>query len=203
MADGRRQTCHGRFYERGELIMPMEYPLLGSSIGRSKKLHGPSGTGTLGGYISVDGEIMAITNHHVVFGAFRMEAYPSAKEETDKTTYTILQPSENDLDAQIERLNFRMGRLKEDEKGPTAYGNEKEEMAEVTSELRDLGKWTHEKSIIGSVWNSSGIRVREVDKPGRFRMDWALLKLNNASRFTEPNKFSNEVTQFATCLWTT
>jgi hypothetical protein len=62
------------------------------------------GTGTLGGYILVDGKAMGLTNHHVAFGKKRLEGFPTADEANTGMSYACLQPSPIDLKRRVKQL---------------------------------------------------------------------------------------------------
>lgn len=92
MTEGQRTTNEECEAWSERLPMPIHYPYIGSSIARE----GSKGVGSLGGYIQIDGEIMGLTNYHVAFGD-RLEAFPTAEEESSGVTYKMLQPAERDL----------------------------------------------------------------------------------------------------------
>jgi hypothetical protein len=73
--------------------MPTKYPHISASIA----LDGSKSVGTLGGYVEIDGEIIGITNHYVPLGAYRIEAFPTAEEESTSKTYIFLQPAATNL----------------------------------------------------------------------------------------------------------
>ncbi|CZR61607.1 uncharacterized protein PAC_11504 [Phialocephala subalpina] len=79
-----------------------DIPLVGSSIALSGENHNIKvGTGSLGGYVLVDGKKYGLTCHHVCFGRNRMESYPSRSEAASATKYKIGQPAPLDLEQTI------------------------------------------------------------------------------------------------------
>ena len=209
MTEGRRTTNEDTS-GIGELPMPIQYPHIGSSIGRKDS----EAIGTLGGYVQIDGEIMGITNHHVAIGT-RLEAFPTAEEELSGVTFEILQPAERDLHTRIascevdleEELNEATAKRK---KEPTSsYEVENKELQiqkrqirlkELEIQLKELRSWTPERCVLGSVWKTSGLRAREAEKFRCFRLDWALIKLSNTSRFQDPKNLVNEVKMVASYI---
>jgi hypothetical protein len=80
----------------------------------------------------------------------------------------------------------------QDKKGLT--DDQARQLASITKELEKIKSWwTPERSILGKVFKSSGIRARHGPKYRRFRLDWALIELDNPERFTEAGEFVNEV----------
>jgi hypothetical protein len=67
-----------------------DYPHIGSSIEISLQDGSTSIIGTLGGYIIVDGQAMGLTNHHVAVGASRLDAFPTADEESSGISYAAI-----------------------------------------------------------------------------------------------------------------
>ena len=199
MTEGRRAT-NNEVHERGQpLPMPTEYPHIGASI----VLDGSTAVGTLGGYIQIDGEIMGITNHYVPFGEFRVEAFPSAEEGSSGKTYTFLQPADVDLQRRIEDCEAEI-RLNTQRQFTMGYSSSRaEDIKKHQSEIEKLKSWTPERSILGTVWKTSGLRARKAEIKRRFRLDWALIKLVNPERFKDPKNFVNKVRIVAFCNSTT
>jgi hypothetical protein len=193
MTEGRR-TTNGDTIWGGQLPMPIQYPHIGSSIARK----GSEGVGTLGGYVQIDGEIMGITNHHVAFGS-RLEAFPTAEGESSGVTCEMLQPAERDLHDSItsyeEELDAVTG---EHIQEPTSSREAK--ITKLQLQLEELKSWKPEMCLLGSVWKTSGVRARIAEKPLRFRLDWALIKLDNTSRFPDPKNLVNKVKIVASCI---
>ena len=145
----------------------------------------------------VDGVVMGLTNHHVAFGDDRLEAFPTI-EETSTAAYTFMQPAEGDLEDRITEHKNRLEaieELNEDQNSP-AYDME---ITSISTLLPMLESWTSEKCILGTVWRSSGIRAREGIMNRRSRLDWALIKLDNPKRFSEYDRFINEVRLLIYC----
>ena len=174
------------------ILDPTQYPLIGSSIAISRKEKVSAGHGTLGGYVLVDGVIMGLTNHHVAVGDSRVEAFPIVKEEISRASYHFMQPAEGDLEERKDDHVTRLQTLKDFQaaKNSIAYDSE---MSSISTSLAKLELWTLEKCVLGTVWRSSGIRAREGIKNRSFRLDWALIWLDNPKRFSEPDRFVNEV----------
>jgi hypothetical protein len=179
--------------------MPTEYPHIGASIA----LDGSTTVGTLGGYVQIDGEIIGITNYHVPFGPNRIEAFPSAEEESSGKTYTFLQPADADLQRRIEDCEDDI-RVDTQRQSTMGYSSSRaEDIKKHQSELEKLKSWTPERSILGTVWKTSGLRARKAEIERRFRLDWALIKLVNPERFQDPKNFVNKVRIVAFCNSTT
>lgn len=178
------------------ILDPTLYPLIGSSIAISRKEKVLTGRGTLGGYVLVDGVIMGLTNHQVAFGDSRLEAFPTAGEEISRASYHFMQPAEGDLEERKDDHEIRLQTLKDFQaaKNSTAYNSE---MSSISTSLAKLELWTLEKCVLGTVWRSSGIRAREGIENRRFRLDWALIWLDNPERFSEPDGFVNEIPDYA------
>lgn len=151
------------------LPSPTQYPLIGASISTQNDL-GP--IGTLGGYVIVDGEVMGLTSHHVAFGN-RLQAFPTAEEETSGITYTCSQPAKKDLNVRIKWLEGERLKTRAD-------------ILRIDADLEELRLWTPDRCVLGKVWKSSGIRARNG------QLDWALIKLDNA-RFPKRSDIVNEV----------
>lgn len=142
----------------------------------------------------VDGEIMGLTNHHVAFGDSRLEAFPTSEEEASGVSYTFLQPAEADLEQRIKQHEARRKAIIDyQQKYKEDASRYADEISNIDAELVKLRLWTPEKSVLGTVWRSSGIRAREADKTRRFMLDWALIKLDNPERFSNHDKFVNKV----------
>jgi hypothetical protein len=190
MTEGQR-TTNGDINCDIQLPMPIQYPHIGSSIARKSS----ETIGTLGGYIQIDGEIMGITNHHVVFGSgldARLEAFPNAAEESSGVTYEMFQPAECDLHASIESYKAELDALTiEQIQEPSSRRKAKIEKLQI--QLEELRSWKPERCLLGSVWKTSGVRARATEKPLRFRLDWALIKLGNTLRFLDPKNLANKV----------
>lgn len=176
---------------------PTEYPLAGSSIGRS----GKSWSGTLGGYVAVGDRIMGITNHHVVFGTSRVVAFPTKVEESDGNSYVMVQPSQADINRRTKNLQHRIRIVTRDvaRLQGTRHSEAEGRLSALTTALEELNTWTPERSVVGKVWKTSGRRARERPKDSKepedrcFGLDWALIELENPNRFTAGQKFVNEV----------
>jgi hypothetical protein len=155
---------------------PIPYPLIGASIGIGER------TGTLGGYIRVDGEVMGVTNHHVIFKD-RLEPYPAPGEVIADNPLVVVQPSEVDLKDSVLRTERQL-------KNPKLSAVQITEL----NKLEELKASTPQRCRLGTVWKTSGIRASEPDGENhRFRLDWALVKLDNPGRLSEPSRFTNEV----------
>lgn len=155
--------------------------------------HIPGETGTLGGYVKVGDKVVGLTNHHVVFGNSRTDAFPTEDEAAARVSYTMLQPSELDLEDRIDTIKaIRQDYAKEQtEKGDPSLNIDK--ITVLDKELAEFQHWTHDtSSALGPVWRSSGLRVR-TGQGLKCRMDWALIDLANSKRFSAPEKFVNEV----------
>ena len=194
MTEGRRTTSQDIIWG-GQLPMPIQYPHIGSSIARK----GSEGVGSLGGYVQIDGEIMGITNHHVAFGSSRLEAFPTAEEESSRVAYEMLQPAERDLHDHITSYKDELDELtKKQIQKPTSSREEK--IKKLQLQLEEFKSCRPEMCLLGSVWKTSGVRARASEKPHRFRLDWALIKLGNPSRFLDPTNLVNKVKIVASCI---
>ncbi|CZT41176.1 uncharacterized protein RSE6_00889 [Rhynchosporium secalis] len=134
---------------------PAKYPRVGSSIGLSRDHEDikAGGSGTLGGFIKVDGKVYGLSTHDNLLGKVRREAYPTQAEE---------------------------------------------------SVGRDLYAWVGAKSQLGTVWKSSGIRVgSKTTTAHHHRINWALIHLENPTRFTDPDLFVNKLPYFRRIRFTT
>jgi hypothetical protein len=188
MEGQRAEHAEDKCFGEQNPLTPQQYPHVGASIGISHWC------GTLGGYILVDGKAMVLTNHHVAFGHERLEGFPTAEEAKTGMSYACLQPAAVDLEERVKDLELaRDGLIKTRDKKPLT-NLEAANLESITEELEKLKCWwTPERSVIGKVFKSSGIRARHGAKDRRFRLDWALIELENSERFTEQGKFVNEV----------
>lgn len=186
MTEGRRTTDKDLFQVR--VLPPVQYPHIGSSVARKDS---EAVVSTLGGYVQIDGEIIGVTNHHVAVGS-RLEAFPTAEEESSKVTYDILQPAKRDLD---ELISHRDELLEEsiEEGVRNATSSSESTIKERQIQLDELKSWTPERCLLGRVRKTSGLRARAAENPHRFRFDWALIKLGNASRFPDHKNLVNQV----------
>jgi hypothetical protein len=165
-----------------------DYPLVGSSLAISRD-HADifSGTGTLGGYVLVDGKCYALTNNHVVFGD-KKSAY-SADDEPETAQITIMQPSEKDLEARIAGLERQI-----EDQMETPDPLNKDLVKHYENLLDHYKKRQADGIVFGRVWRSSGIRVDEQAQKGRrHRLDWALIEPHNPKRIVDTKKLVNQV----------
>jgi hypothetical protein len=107
-------------------------------------------------------------------------------------TYDILQPAKRDLD---ELISHRDELLEEsiEEGVRNATSSSESTIKERQIQLDELKSWTPERCLLGRVWKTSGLRARAAENPHRFRFDWALIKLGNASRFPDHKNLVNQV----------
>jgi hypothetical protein len=192
--EGRRAGPSESSWDDERLPDSTKYPRVGASIAISSKHSALKvGCGTLGGYVLIDGKVMGLTNHHVAFGESRLEAFPTADEASTGVSYSFLQPAEVDLEARINYLEDRRQILIDDQKTMEDTSLQAAKISTIAIELEKLRLLTPETSVLGKVWRSSGLRARDGAKNRRFRLHWALIELENPGRFTEQEKFVNEV----------
>lgn len=175
-----------RSWNIDELRLPVQYPLIGDSIGISRKYGLNVDFGSLGGYVSVDGRVMALTTHHVAFGS-RVDAFPTEEEVSNVVSHTFHHPAEADIERQILDLEWWHGYCVEmNKKGKLDKGMEAK-MSDIMIKLLRLRACS---TTLGNVWKSSGLSSKDGNLPGQ---DWALIGLENIQRFPELEKLVNEV----------
>lgn len=185
--------CEGpadRADDTQELIVPTNYPLVGASIGQRPRHNDQIfGTATLAGFVNIDGVVYGLTNHHAIFGSDRMDAYDPLTEPNA----VVDQPSEGDLMRTLLDLNPLIN--KAEKRVPieswVADKKEKRDICDryLSSDARKLG----------SVIRSSGIRLSRA--PGRHRLDWALICMNENERCPDPSLFVNQVCKSCFSHW--
>jgi hypothetical protein len=194
--DDKADPFDGKGTKAFPILRPSEYPLVGSSIATSR-IHKEIkvGCGTLGGYVLVDDNVYALSNHHVIFGNKRRELFPS----TDQGLVKILvdQPARRDLDYilairknQLEGLEET---LKTHSKDSSVYQEDELQCQLLQKQVSHLEQWTGEKLLLGTVFRSSGFGVCG-ELGYRRRRDWVLLKVENPQRCDfKDNKLVNQV----------
>ncbi|KAL2062791.1 hypothetical protein VTL71DRAFT_5863 [Oculimacula yallundae] len=175
-------------------LPPISYPHVGSSIGLSRKYKDiKTGTGTLAGFLQIDGTIYGLTNHHVVFGTDRKEAFPTNEEERTRTTLVVNQPSTGDLESLKLRVNIRIKNFERLQAKKELSESDKKKLNELKTSLAEYNTWTEDKCQLGTIWKTSGVRLSSKTSTGhQHRMDWALINLENPGRF-QKERFENEL----------
>lgn len=180
------------------LPFPVDYPHIGAAIQVSSDDTGLYECGTLGGYVQVDGQVMGLTNNHVAVGTGRVEAYPTTDEKITGKSYTCYQPAEGDLDDLIKSVKSTREELRRIQEKQRDMNLTDGQIKSLDTNLEMLQSWTPApKRALGKVWRSSGIRARDGPKYRRFRLDWALIKLDNPDRFSAGDKFANKIPDFS------
>lgn len=177
-----------------------DIPGVGSSI--STKPEGPvpikSGSGTMGGYIAVNGQKYALTNNHVVWGRepTRYEPYHVDKA-LDGSKVCITQPSQYELRSRIEKDEKRLRTMRTN---PARFLPAVIEAHEQSLEM--LKSWDNDKSILGSLYISSGEAqpLKSAREGLRHRLDFALIKPANKSRFGSEEELVNTVNKNPCCI---
>ncbi|CZR54025.1 uncharacterized protein PAC_03908 [Phialocephala subalpina] len=189
--DGNRMISSGILDPHEPLPDQDDIPLVGSSIALFREHdHISSGRGTLGGYIEVDGEIFGLTNQHVCLGPFRVEAYPSGEESKLNSRLYVSQPAEQDLEDAILDLTKMLAASREQKASHHRIAYEQ-------SRLDEMKVWAAKDKNIGYVYQTSGLRVLEGNVGERFKMDWAIIKLDNTKRFPDPSQIINRVPPYS------
>ena len=143
-----------------------------------------TGCGTLGGYVLVDGVKYGLTNHHVCFGFMRSEPYPNEAEIIPR--YAIKQPAEDDLESTLASLRDQEMSM-EDVQAPETVLNP------LREKIRLFESWKSENRTIGYVYRSSGLRACDGEVGIRFRMDWALIRLEDLMTPSNGDPIFNKV----------
>jgi hypothetical protein len=193
--EGNRMIASGVLDPHEPLPDQDDIPLVGSSIALFREHdHISSGRGTLGGYIEVDGEIFGLTNQHVCLGPFRVEAYPSGEESKLNSRLYVSQPAEQDLEDAILDLTKMLAASREQKASHHRIAYEQ-------SRLDEMKVWAAKDKKIGYVYQTSGLRVLEGNVGERFKMDWAIIKLDNTKRFPDPSQIINRVSTEKQLNW--
>jgi uncharacterized protein involved in tolerance to divalent cations len=183
----------------GGLPLQPLVPYIGSSIALSNKHNDiRAGCGTLGGYVSIDGVIYGLTNHHVALGNYRDEPFPLESEKDTKLF--INQPAEKDLKRNLEYLEKRIpGLEKQIGGGDESEENERRrEIAQMQEKVQRLKMLQCEDKIdIGHIYRSSGIRARDESQGPKHHLDWALIKIENSNRVAAQNQIVNKVPSYS------
>ncbi|CZS92135.1 uncharacterized protein RCO7_00720 [Rhynchosporium graminicola] len=179
---------------------PVEYPHVGASIALRRDMAVASGVGTLAGYVEVDGKVYGLTNHHVVLGSDRKEAFPTRAEKKAGTRLVVVQPATLDLEELIQKVKSQRTRLSSKTKKTKS---DEEEIKKLDSHIEsyksylDRGEDTLDrgaKAQMGTVFQTSGKETGSVTTTGHcHRMDWALIELDNPARFKDPELLVNEL----------
>ncbi|CZR63012.1 uncharacterized protein PAC_12909 [Phialocephala subalpina] len=195
MVEGRRMLSAG-VGDVAELLPDQQgkIPLVGASIAVSREhIEFKTGCGTLGGYVMVDGITYGLTNHHVCLGPHRYSAFPSESEE-GKIVW-ISQPAAKDFEDTMKSLETTLAALKKrkvpDQANITVFENRIRRLQELKSNGLN----------IGYIYKTSGIRVRDPvpgeDREKPYKLDWALIKMENSTRIPSQGDLVNEVPSYA------
>ena len=161
------------------LLDIMQYPLVGSSLSTSNN---PTGTGTLGGYIIADGSVYAITNHHVLFGLNRKEAFPLPAESA--ASILVEQPGLDDLEREIENVQMNIKTMEDH--------CQQIQVKALEERLQTLNQWRETSRVLGTVTRTSGESI--IPSPIRRSADWGIVKVGDPERDTlDTSQFFNKV----------
>lgn len=196
MMEGERAKYFGAECE--PLLNPRPYPFVGASIAASKDhTNIPSGTGTLGGYITADGTVYALTNHHVILGDARDDAFPMSTETAN--SIIVHQPGKGDLDTEIGNARYGIECFNDALKKADQDSEREEHAFQIKSLERRidmLNQWGDGLLALGTCTQSSGQSI--IPAPIRRTRDWAIIKVGDRHRGAlDTSKFINEVSSLS------